>query len=676
MSPRRRILVTSALPYANGPVHLGHIIEATQTDIWVRLHKMLGHECYYVCAEDTHGTPVMLRAEQEGIAPEKLIERMAAEHLRDYTDFGIGLDYFHSTHSPENRRFVETIYQRLSEGGHITRRSVRQFYDPLREIFLPDRFVKGTCPRCGSPNQNGDSCDNCGATYTPRDLVDPISSLSGAVPVERDSEHLFLQLSDFEELLRAWIREPGRLQPEVVNKLDEWLVEGLQDWDISRESPYFGFEIPDAPGKHFYVWVDAPIGYMASFEMLAEQLGLRFDDFWGKDSDAELYHFIGKDILYFHCIFWPALLAGGGYRLPTSVPVHGFLTVDGTKMSKSRGTFVTARAYLDHLPAEALRYYFAAKLGPGLGDIDLNLEDFVQRVNSDLVGKVVNIASRCAGFLQRLFDGRLAPALDQPELLGRCAAEAEAIAEHFAQRDYNRAVRAIMALADEANRYIDERKPWVLARDEAQRESLHQVLTTGINLFRVLITYLKPVIPATAERAETFLRIEPLRWTDAALPLLDHAIAPYEPLMTRVEPASAAAMQEASKPQDTPPVAAPPADLEPITDEITLDDFAKVDLRVAKVLEASAVEGADKLLRLHVDLGDHERTIFAGIRRSYEPADLVGRFVVVVANLKARKMRFGVSEGMALAAADGQGDPETVFLLAVDAGAQPGQRIR
>ncbi len=683
----RKILVTSALPYANGPIHLGHMLEVIQTDIWVRLHQMLGHECYYVCADDAHGTPIMIRALREGVEPEALIAAMSREHQRDFADFSIAFDQYHSTHSPENQQFVLQIYHRLAAGGHLAQRTVRQFFDPERNMFLPDRFIKGQCPRCGALEQNGDSCEVCGATYSPADLINPVSALSGVRPIEKDSEHYFLKLADFTELLRAWV-SAERLQPEVVNKLNEWLHHGLIDWDISRDAPYFGFEIPDAPGKYFYVWVDAPIGYMASFAVLCARRGLDFDEFWGPDSQAELYHFIGKDIMYFHCLFWPTLLAGGGYRLPTSVPVHGFLTVNGQKMSKSRNTFITARTYLNHLPADYLRYFCAAKLGPGLGDIDLSFEDFVHRINSDLVGKVINIASRCSGFLTRQFAGRLADHLDSPALFALVSEESPAIAANFKARDYNRAIRQITALADHANRYIDDKKPWALARDASREAELHGILTTALNFFRSLITFLKPVIPETAQRAEAFLGIPPLRWQDAGQPLLGHTINPYQALMMRVDEKALAQMLDASQENLTPgaPQAAPTPTptptptqeiggtaIEPFAPEIQIDDFAKLDLRVARIIAAEAVPEADKLLRLRLDLGSCERTVFAGIKSAYDPAALVGRLTVMVANLAPRKMRFGVSEGMVLAAGGGA---KEVFLLSPDSGAQPGMRVR
>ena len=547
------MLVTSALPYANGPIHLGHVLEYVQTDIWVRYQRLRGRECIFVCADDTHGTPIMLRARQEGISPEALIERMAREHARDLAEFDIGFDNFHTTHSVENRRLVETIFERLDERGHIVRRNVRQAYDERERMFLPDRFVRGTCPVCGAADQYGDSCEKCGATYSPGELIDPVSVLSGTVPALRDSEHLFFRLGDFRDMLHDWVHS-GRLHPGVTRKLEEWFAEGLRDWDISRDAPYFGFEIPGAPGKYFYVWLDAPVGYMASFEHLcARRPDLDFDAWWGPQSSKELYHFIGKDIIYFHSLFWPAVLAGAGFRTPTAVYAHGFLTVDGQKMSKSRGTFITARTYLDHLQADYLRYYFAAKLGAGIDDIDLNLEDFVLRVNADLVGKLVNIASRCAGFLARRFDNRLAAGLDMPALHAELAAGGEAIAGLYEAREYSRAIREIMALADRANRYIDDRKPWVLARDPQQADAVQAICTTGINLFRVLLIYLKPVVPALAERAEAFLNAGPLQWDDRRTPLKAHRLSAFRPLLMRMDDAHVATMIEASRPDHVQP---------------------------------------------------------------------------------------------------------------------------
>jgi methionyl-tRNA synthetase len=694
---RRRILVTSALPYANGPIHLGHLVEYIQTDIWVRFQKLRGHECWYVCADDTHGTPVMLRAAQEGTTPEALIARMHAEHLADFTAFGIGFDNYYTTHSEENRRLSEEIYRRLKAGGHIYTRRIEQAYDPVEQMFLPDRFIRGTCPRCSAPDQYGDACEVCGATYTPAELVNPVSALSGATPVMKETEHLFFRLADFEDRLRAWLfpdsTAPRHVQPEVANKLEEWFAAGLKDWDISRDAPYFGFEIPDAPGKYFYVWLDAPIGYMASFQNLCTRLGDsgRFEQYWGPDSQTELYHFIGKDILYFHALFWPAMLMGAGYRLPTAIYAHGFLTVNGQKMSKSRGTFITARRYLEAgLEPEYLRYYLAAKLGPGIEDIDLNLEDFIARVNSDIVGKYVNIAARTAGFIAQRFEGRLAPALDGASPREALRAAAETIAAHYERREYREAVRAIMQLADQVNEYLDREKPWVLAKDfKRQREKLHTVATTALECFRLLSLYLKPVVPRLVTNVERFLGIAPLAWRDvlaAAASLAGRQIEPYRHLATRLDPKTVEKLLATPKEgrtvtteNATPPAAAAATataegDFEPIKPEITIEDFAKVDLRIARIVAADAVEGADKLLKLSVDLGEGRvRTVFAGIRQAYDPKDLVGRLTVVVANLAPRKMKFGVSEAMVLAAGPGG---QALWLLAPDAGAQPGMRVK
>ncbi len=548
MSDRpRNILVTSALPYANGPIHIGHLVEYIQTDIWVRFQKMQGHRCIYVCADDAHGTPIMLRARQEGINEEELIARISREHQADFADFRVEFDNYHSTHSEENREYSTLIYERNRDAGHITSRTITQAYDPVEEMFLPDRFIRGECPKCGAKDQYGDNCEACGASYSPNELINPVSAVSGATPEERESEHYFFKLGDFEEMLKQWTKG-GHLQDEVANKLDEWFEAGLQEWDISRDAPYFGFEIPDHPGKYFYVWLDAPIGYMASFKNLCERTeGLEFDDFWSQDSDAALYHFIGKDIIYFHALFWPAMLHGAGFRAPSKIFSHGFLTVDGQKMSKSRGTFIKARTYLDHLNPEYLRYYFAAKLGSGIEDIDLNLEDFTARVNSDLVGKVVNIASRCSGFLRKQFANRVASELAEPVLFQEFVTAGASIAQCYQQREFSRAIREIMALADRANRYIDERKPWVIAKEDGREQELQDICSMGINLFRLLIGYLRPVLPATTEQAEDFLQIEPLSWEQLATPLLDHEIAKFKPLMTRVEPQQIEAMIEASR---------------------------------------------------------------------------------------------------------------------------------
>ena len=660
----RRILVTSALPYANGPTHLGHMTETIQCDIWVRAMRLMGHEVVYVCADDTHGTPIMLKAESEGISPEELIRRVGTERRSDFAAFGIGFDNYYTTHSEENRRLTVRMYQALSKAGHITRRSVRQAYDEKAGMFLPDRYVKGTCPRCHTPDQYGDSCENCGATYSPSDLIDPVSVVSGSPPVERESEHVFFRLGNFETMLRAWTRS-GTLQDAVANKLDEWFEAGLRDWDVSRDAPYFGFEIPDAPGKSFYVWLDAPVGYMASFANYCARAGLDFEDWWKPDSSDELHHFIGKDILYFHSLFWPATLEGAGFRKPTAVHAHGFLTVNGEKMSKSRGTFVTAQRYLEHLPPEYFRYFLAAKLGPGLEDIDLNLEEFATRINADLVGKLVNIASRCASFIHRGHGGRLAGELPDAPLYREFTDAGAGIMEAWETLEYAAAVREIMALADRANLYIDRKKPWLAAKDPARAAEVQAVCTQGINMFRALMTYLKPVMPQTAERAESFLGSPIAHWRDVEKPLLGTAINEYAPLATRVDAAGVQKLVESPMtPTETAATAAGPA-------QITADEFARIDLRVARIEAADFVEGADKLIRLSVDLGGERRTVFAGVRGAYEPGQLVGRLVVIVANLKPKKMRFGTSEGMALAASGEDG----LFLLAPDAGARPGMKV-
>ncbi len=660
----RRILVTSALPYANGPTHLGGMTEMVQTDIWVRAMKLAGHEVVYVCADDTHGTPIMLQAAAEGITPEALIERVGAERRSDFAAFGIGFDNYYTTHSEENRRMTERIYRALVAGGHIARKAVRQAYDEQAGMFLPDRYVRGTCPRCRTPDQYGDSCESCGATYSPSELVDPVSVVSGTRPVERESEHFFFRLGDFEQMLRAWTRS-GTLQEAVANKLDEWFDAGLRDWDVSRDAPYFGFEIPDAPGKYFYVWLDAPVGYMASFANWCARTGADFEEWWKPDSTTELHHFIGKDILYFHALFWPATLEGAGLRKPTAVHVHGFLTVNGEKMSKSRGTFVTARRYLDHLPPEYFRYFLAAKLGPGIDDIDMNFEEFATRINSDLVGKLVNIASRCAGFIHRGHGGQLAAALPEPALYREFTDAGVGVLEAWQSMEYAAAVREIMALADRANLYIDRQKPWLAAKDPARAAEVQAVCTQGINLFRVLMTYLKPVMPSMAGQAEVFLGASVKHWRDVEQPLLGTAIHEYQPLATRVD---ATAVQKIVETPMTPTETTAP---EARPAEITGEDFAKIDLRVARVESAEFVEGADRLLKLGVDLGGERRTVFAGIRGAYEPAQLVGRHVVIVANLKPKKMRFGTSEGMALAASGDAG----LFLLSPDTGATAGMKV-
>ncbi len=681
-STPRKILITSALPYANGSIHLGHLVEYIQTDIWARFQKLRGHECHYVCADDAHGTPIMLRARAEGIEPEQLIDKVWKEHTEDFAGFEIGFDNYHTTHSEENRICANTIYERNRDAGHIARRTISQAYDPEAEMFLPDRFIKGTCPKCGAEDQYGDNCEVCSATYAPTDLKNPVSAVSGATPIEKDSEHLFFKLAEFEQVLKDW-HQAGHIQAEMANKLDEWFEAGLADWDISRDAPYFGFEIPDAPNKYFYVWLDAPIGYMASFRHYCDRIGLDFDQYWQADSDTELYHFIGKDIIYFHALFWPAMLHGAGFRKPTGVFAHGFLTVDGAKMSKSRGTFIKARTYLKHLNPEYLRYYFAAKLSARIDDLDLNMDDFAQRVNSDLVGKVVNIASRNAGFIKKRFAGRLADSCAEPALYDEFINAGASIAEHYEKREFGRAIREIMALADRANQYIDEKAPWVIAKEEGKDQELHDICSVGINLFRVLVGYLKPVLPGLARQSEEFLNIEPMTWDSQAAPLSGHAINKFKALMTRVDKDKIAAMIEDSK-EDliaeakvaaTQP--AEPADSpllkDPIADTIEFPDFAKVDLRIVRIAKVEHVKGADKLLQLTLDLGGETRNVFAGIKAAYTPEQLEGKLTVMVANLAPRKMRFGLSEGMVLAAGPGG---EDIFILNPDEGAQPGMKVK
>lgn len=678
----RKILVTSALPYANGDIHLGHLMEVIQTDIWVRLQKLQGHDCVYVCADDAHGTAIMLSAEAEGITPEQLIERVNQQHQQDFADFYIGFDNYYSTHTEENRLFSEKIYQAMDTNGHIERRSIKQLFDPEKNLFLADRYIVGTCPKCKTEEQYGDNCEACGSTYSPAELINPRSSISGAVPVEKESEHFFFDLPQFRDMLKTWTRS-GTLQEQVANKLSEWLDEDLQQWDISRDAPYFGFEIPGAPGKYFYVWVDAPIGYMASFENFCQREGYDFDSYWQVDSDAEIYHFIGKDIINFHTLFWPAVLTSAGYRTPSAVFAHGFLTVDGTKMSKSRGTFINARTYLDHLNPEYLRYYLAAKLSSGIDDLDLNLEDFAQRVNADLVGKVVNIASRCAGFIGKGFEGMLASEPDNPALLKEIQDIKEVVTGHYEEREYGKAIRLIMAAADKANAYINDKQPWVIAKENKQAPELQAICSTGINAFRLLVCYLKPVLPALADKAEQFLAVPPLQWSDLDYLLSEHRINKFRPLLTRVESDKVQAMVEATQKEyekheqtkKESPVTENGSGLEA---EIEFEDFVKIDLRIAKIADASHVEGADKLLQLTLDLGHDKngepliRQVFSGIKSAYSPEELVGKLTVVVANLKPRKMKFGVSEGMILAAGPGG---EDIWLLEPHEGAQPGMRV-
>ena len=687
----RKILVTSALPYANGSIHLGHLVEYIQTDIWVRFQKMQGHECYYVCADDTHGTPIMLRAQTEGITPEALIERVHGEHLQDFTGFHIAFDSYYSTNSDENRELAQGIYRKLRDSGLIEVRTIEQLYDPQKNMFLPDRFIKGECPKCHAKDQYGDSCEACGTTYTPTDLINPYSAVSGATPIKKESEHYFFKLSECADFLRDWttgkITSTAPLQAEASNKMQEWLGEEgenkLSHWDISRDAPYFGFEIPDAPGKYFYVWLDAPVGYMASFKHLAKEKGLNFDEFWNKGAQTELYHFIGKDILYFHALFWPAMLEKSGYRTPTQIFAHGFLTVNGQKMSKSRGTFITADSYLKQgLNPEWLRYYYAAKLNGTLEDIDLNLEDFAARVNSDLVGKYINIASRAAGFITKRFDGKLFASSN--EVLTDIQNAAESIAQNYANRDYGKALRDIMLLTDKANQFVDLHKPWELAKQEGQEAKLHQICSEALNMFRLLTLYLKPVLPKLAAQVEAFLQINELRWEDAQTLLASgHTIQPYQHLMTRIDTKLTDALVEANKQSLQAPAKAEehsPArhaekqqhEIPAIADTINIDDFSKIDLRIAKIVNAEHVEGAEKLLKLTLDIGTEQRTVFAGIKSAYDPEKLIGRLTVMVANLAPRKMKFGLSEGMVLAAGDGNG----LYILGPDEGATPGMRVK
>lgn len=681
----RKILVTSALPYANGPIHLGHLLEYIQTDIWTRFQKSRGEQCTYVCADDAHGTAIMLRAEKEGITSEQLIDRVNAEHQQDFADFQIHFDNYYSTHSPENQALSAEIYNACVANGKIATRKITQAFDPEKNLFLADRFIQGTCPKCKAEDQYGDNCEACGATYTPMELIDPKSAISGATPIEKESEHFFFKLPEFDAFLKDWTRS-GTLQPQIANKLAEWLDAGLQEWDISRDAPYFGFEIPNQPGKYFYVWLDAPIGYMASFKNLCDRTeGLEFEDYWKADSDAELYHFIGKDIINFHALFWPAMLSCANYRTPSAVYAHGFVTVNGKKMSKSRGTFIKARTYLEHLNPEYLRYYFAAKLTNNVDDLDLNLDDFAQRVNSDLVGKVVNIASRCAGFITKRFEGQLAQNCEEQALLNGFIDAGDQIAEYYENREFGKAIRHIMELADQANQYIDEKAPWVVAKEEGRDAELQQICSNGINMFRQLITYLAPVLPAMAEKAEAFLNVK-LDWHARTELLLDHGINKFKPMMTRVEMDKINAMVEASKEAaeaeaqlgkkpESENVSKENPDApggEAIAPEIEFDDFAKVDLRVALIEKAEHVDGAKKLLKLTLDLGGLKKQVFSGIKSAYQPEDLEGKLTVMVANLKPRKMKFGMSEGMVLAAGPGGKD---IWLLEPHAGAQPGMRI-
>jgi methionyl-tRNA synthetase len=671
----RKILVTSALPYANGSIHLGHLVEYIQTDVWVRFQKMQGHTVHYVCADDTHGTPIMLRAEKEGITPEALIESVHKEHSADFEEFLVAFDNFYSTNSEENKTLSQNIYRALKVNGKIATKTIEQFYDPVKNMFLPDRFIKGECPKCHAKDQYGDSCEVCGATYNPTELIEAYSAVSGATPVRKETEHHFFKLSECEAFLKEWTRS-GTLQGEAANKMGEWFENGLNDWDISRDAPYFGFEIPDAPGKYFYVWLDAPIGYMASFKNLCEKNSLDFDEYWKQGSETELYHFIGKDILYFHALFWPATLEYSGHRTPTQVFAHGFLTVNGEKMSKSRGTFITARSYLDHVKnPEYLRYYYAAKLNSTMEDIDLNLEDFVARVNSDLVGKYINIASRTAGFINKHFAGKLNPTTNNA-VVAELKTAAPHIAEAYAAREYGKTLREIMRLSDLANAFVADEAPWVIAKQKGQDDALQQVCSDALEMFRLLTLYLKPVLPKLSSEIETFLNIDAMQWShvDASLSA-GHTINQYNHLITRIDPKAIDAMVESNKVS----LQIEPAKEEKVKEESTddcikIDDFAKVDLRIAKIVNAEHVEGADKLLKLTLDIGeDKTRQVFAGIKSAYDPATLVGRLTIMVANLAPRKMKFGMSEGMVLAASDETGGP---FIMSPDDGAKPGMRVK
>ncbi len=675
----RKILVTCALPYANGSIHLGHMLEHVQADIWVRYQRLRGNEVHFICADDAHGTPIMLKAQQMGMEPEQMIAEVNKEHQADFAGFDIDFSNYHSTHSPENRELASLVYTQLKEKGFITSRTISQLFDPEKEMFLPDRFVKGTCPKCKAEDQYGDNCDNCGETYSPTDLINPKSAVSGATPVMKDSEHFFFDLPQFESMLKEWTKS-GALQDETANKMQEWFESGLQQWDISRDAPYFGFEIPGETGKYFYVWLDAPIGYMGSFKNLCDKRGdLNFDEYWNKDSSTELYHFIGKDIVYFHSLFWPAMLDGAGFRKPNNVFVHGYVTVNGAKMSKSKGTFIKAGTYLKHLDPECLRYYYAAKLNSRIDDLDLNLEDFTQRVNSDVVNKIVNLASRNAGFIAKRFDGKLSDNFVEPELYAEFVAAANRIGELYESREYGRAIREITALADKANQYVDEKAPWVVAKQEGKDQELQEICTVGINLFRVLMAYLKPVMPKLAERSEAFLN-ETLTWESIAKPLTAHEVTKFKALFNRIDPAHVAAMVESSKEEAAADKAAAeaaakpasPLTEEPIEAEIEFDDFAKVDLRIAKIVSCESVPKANKLLKFQLDIGGEMRQVFSGIKAAYEPEELVGKLTVVVANLKPRKMKFGMSEGMILAAGPGGKD---LWILEPHEGAQPGMRV-
>ncbi len=667
----KTMLVTMALPYANGQLHLGHLVEAIQTDIWVRFHKLQQHTCYFISGDDAHGTPIMLSAEKLGLKPEDYIQQIHEQRKKDYASFHVGLDHYGTTHSSENQRFVELIYKKLNDTDAIFKKEIEQYFDTQKNLFLPDRFIKGTCPKCKSPEQYGDACEVCGTTYSPTDLIDPFSVLTKTKPVIRKTEHYFFDLPKFTEKLKKWMSHES-LQSEVMNKLNEWVEQGFQPWDISRDAPYFGFNIPGEKDKYFYVWLDAPIGYMGIFKQLCDLKNINFADFWKADSKMELYHFVGKDVMYFHTLFWPAMLMGAEFRTPTSVYIHGFLTINGQKMSKSRGTFVEAHDYLKQLNPEYLRYYFAAKLTDRVEDIDLNLDDFMQRINSDLVGKVINIASRCAMFINKHFNNHLSETCVIPDLFDEFVATGESIAAYYQQREYSKAIREIMALADRANQYIDEQKPWALIKQAEHEKRVQEICSAGLNLFLLLITYLKPVLPETAKNVEAFMNISEITWQDSKAPLVNHTISTFTPLLQRITTEQINALRE--KPMNTESQDNTPASqFDPLFPEISIDEFAKIDLRIAKILSAESVEGAEKLLKLTVDIGFAQRQIFAGIKSAYNPEDLIGKLTVVVANLAPRKMRFGVSEGMVLAAGPGGKD---LWILEPHDGAQPGMRVK
>ncbi len=689
MSTPRRILVTSALPYANGHIHIGHLVEYLQTDIWVRFQRLRGHEVRYMCADDTHGTALMLRARQEGISEREVLETMSRAHQEDFQRFGVSFDYYGSTDSEENRRLCHEIWAALRKAGLIAERQVSQLYDPKEGLFLADRMVKGECPRCGKPDQYGDNCESCGATYSPTELKNPRSAVSGAVPETRLSTHLFITIESLHAFLETWTQSDDHLQPSVANYLHgHFLSAPLQDWDVSRPAPYFGFEIPDSPGNYWYVWFDAPIGYLAATSEWCRKNGRDFDEIWRRPG-WEIYHFIGKDITYFHALFWPAMLHAARLQLPRRIQVHGFLTVNGEKMSKSRGTFVRAATYADHLDPSYLRYYYASRLSSKVDDLDLDLEDFATRVNADLVGKVVNLVSRTARLVQST--GLSAQYPEDGGLFAEAAAQSEDIASAYESCDYGRAMRSVMKLADRANEYVDRMQPWKLAKQPERARELQDVCTVALNAYRQLALYLSPVLPALAAQTAELFGAPFESWDAVQRPLLGTSLQPFRHLMSRVDPRQVQAMIEASKAEAPPapapqpaaapaaaaPAAAPPArdaasaPSEPLAPTIGFEDFTKVDLRVAKILSAEVVESSRKLLRLRVSLGTEERTIFAGIRTAYAPESLLGRLIVVVANLAPRAMKVGTSEGMALAAGDGA----EIFLLAPDAGAQPGQRI-